>query len=290
MTDYGEIKKMKKILIALMSLVILTSCQTTEKSIKLTTQSGYTSNALSYFPNSKKSNETVFVIMHGKSGKPNVWHHLDLYPKLTNKGYEIIAPKMPWSRDWSGTPNDGILLIDEVVNQIVKRGKKVVLVGHSLGGTNAFIYAAKNPKKGVLGIVTVAPGHMLHRSNKLQRLTANSVEKAQRMVSSGKGNEKSYFTELNTGKTKDIYTTATTYLSYYDTGEFPDIEQLLPNIKLPVLWVAGSRDRLTNIYNMEALFENLPENPKSKYLEIDGGHRNVLANSAKDIMQWVKSL
>ncbi len=281
---------MKKIFLTLVSLLVLTAGQTTEKSIKLTTQSGYTSNALSYLPSNKKSKDIVLVVMHGKSSRPDVWHHLDLYPKLTNQGYEIIAPKMPWSKDWSGTPNDGILLINEVVDQIVKRGKKAVLVGHSLGGANALIYAAKNPKKAVLGIVTVAPGHMLHRSNKLQRLTADSVEKAQKMLSSGKGNEKSYFTEINTGKTKDIYTTAKTYLSYYDTEKFPAVEQLLPDIKLPVLWIAGSSDRLTNIYNMESLFKDLPQNPKSQYLEINGGHKNVLANSAKDIMQWVESL
>ena len=281
---------MKKILAVAVILFSLSACQTTGNSLKYTSQSGYTAESLIYKSDSNKSNNIVFVIMHGKSSKPDAPFRLELYPKLTTEGYEVIAPRMPWSNEWTGTPDDGISLIDEIVSQVAKRGKKVVLVGHSLGGANALIYASRNPKKDVLGVITVAPGHMLHRSNRLQSVTESSVEKARNMVNAGKGDEKEYFKELNTGKIKDVRMSAITYLSYYDIEKFPDVEQLLPDIRLPVLWIAGDSDRLTSIYNMEFLFESLPENVKNIYLEIRGGHKSVLANSAAEMNRWVSNL
>lgn len=281
---------MKKLLAMMVAFFMLSACQTTGKTVKYTTSSGYVTDGLVYLPDTKKSDDIVFVIMHGKSSRPDVPFRLELYHKLSRKGYEVIAPKMPWSKEWEGTPEDGIALINEVVRQVARKGKKVVLIGHSLGGANALIYAAKNPAKEVIGIIAVAPGHMIHRSRKTQEVTAHSVKKAQDMVKSGKGNEKGYFTELNTGRINYIHTTADIYLSYYDIEKFPNIEQLLPHISLPVLWIAGDRDRLTRIYNMEILFENLPDNQKSKYMENSGGHKSVLANSADDIVNWAKTL
>lgn len=281
---------MKNIVAVVVALFVLSACQMTGKSIRYTSPSGYTAESLMYEPVSKKSNNIVFVVMHGKSSEPDEPFRMELYPKLTSNSYEVIAPKMPWSKEWTGTPDDGILLIDEIVRQVALRGKKVVLVGHSLGGAVALIYASKNPENDVLGVITVAPGHMLHKSNRIQRVTASSVEKARSMVNAGKGDEKNYFTELNTGKVKDVRMSAVTYLSYYDIEKFPDIEQLLPDIKLPVLWIAGDSDRLTTVYGMEYLFEGLPENSKNKYLEVSGGHKSVLANSAADMVNWVVKL
>lgn len=281
---------MIKIFVMTISLFVLSACQTTGKNIKYISQTGYSAESLQYKPSSKTSENIVFIIMHGKSGKPSSPFRLELYPKLTKNGYEVIAPKMPWSYEWNGTPDDGISLIDEIISDVASRGKKVVLVGHSLGGANALIYASRKPRSEVLGVITVAPGHMLHKSSRLQRVTESSVEKARSMVRDGKGDEKSYFTEVNTGKVKGVRMRALTYLSYYDIEKFPDVEELLPNIKLPVLWIAGDADRLTSIYNMEFLFESLPENAKNKYLEVNGGHKSVLPNSASVMVDWASKL
>lgn len=281
---------MKKIFAVAITLLTVSACQMAGNSIKYTSPSGYTAESFIYKPDSKISNNIVFVVMHGKSSEPDTPFRLELYPKLTSYGYEVIAPKMPWSKEWTGTLDDGFSLIDEIVSQVAKRGKKVVLVGHSLGGSNALIYASRKPKREVLGVITVAPGHMLHKSNKMQRETENSVEKARSMVNAGKGDDKDYFTELNTGKVKDVRMSAVTYLSYYDLDKFPDVEYLLPNIRLPVLWIAGDSDRLTTIYDMEFLFESLPDDSKNKYLEVSGGHKSVLSNSAADMANWVAKL
>ena len=186
---------MKNIFPVAITLFALSACQMMGDSVKYTSSSGYTAESLIYKPDTQISNNIVFVVMHGKSSEPDAPFRLELYPKLTSYGYEVIAPKMPWSTEWTGTPEDGISLLDEIVNQVVKKGKKVVLVGHSLGGANALIYVSRNPNKEVLGVITIAPGHMLHRSNRMQRVTENSVEKARSMVNAGKGDEKVYFKE-----------------------------------------------------------------------------------------------
>ena len=271
-------------------LLLLSGCQSTGGTKYYKTPSAYTAESLVFFADEKTSRDIVFLVMHGKSSKPDASFRMDLYPELTDKGYEVIAPFMPWSKMWSGTPDDGKALIDEIVDQVAHRGKKVVLVGHSLGGSNALIYAAGKPNKGVIGIVTIAPGHMLHRSNRMQRETAGSVDKARQMVSAGNGNEKEYFSELNTGKVREVYMSANTYLSYYDLDKFPDVELLLTKIKLPVLWIAGDQDRLTTVYDMEFMFEALPDNPDSRYTEIEGNPKSVLPNSAPYIIDWVERL
>jgi pimeloyl-ACP methyl ester carboxylesterase len=285
---------MEKILIVSMLLIwtgLTSGCVTTSQTIKLNTSKNYSTAGSYYLADKSKPNKAIeFIAIHGKSGRPDADHQLNLYPKLTNAGYDVIAIKMPWSRDWDGTLEDGMQIIDAAVSQVVKKGKKVVLIGHSLGGAAVLIYAANSPAKDVAGIVTVAPGHMLHRSNRMQRVSYDSVEKARHMVLEGKANSESSFKVLNTGKVTERYMSAKVYLSYFDTQKFPDIEQLLPDIKLPVLWVAGREDRLTLAYDMEILFEDLVDSKSNKYLEITGDHKSVLANSSMDIISWSESL
>lgn len=277
-------------LILLVAALFLGGCQTVSHT-KLSTENGYTASAATYLPSEDiPGRDIVFIVIHGKSGGPDTPHQLSLYPKLADAGYEIIAPKMPWSRDWEGTLDDGMAIIDAAVSEVTRRQKEVVLIGHSLGGTTALIYASRSPRKGVLGIVAVAPGHMLHRSNRMQQVTADSVTKANRMVARGDGASKATFKELNNGRVRDRYMSADAYLSYYDLRQFPITEKLLPEIQLPVLWIAGEQDRLTQIYHMEALFGALPDNNESEFLEITGDHKGVLANSAAIVILWSEGL
>lgn len=289
--DRNKMHKTLKVLLFVIGVTLLMGCVTTNTSIKLNTSAGYSATGLYYSTvKNKVSKDIVFIAIHGKSGRPDSHHQLNLYHKLTSAGYDVMAIKMPWSSDWNGTLNDGVEIIDAAVSQLVKKGKKVVLIGHSLGGSAVLIYAANNPLKGVVGVVAVAPGHMLHKSNRMQRVSYESVAKARALVLEGKAESDSSFQVLNTGKVSERYMSAKVYLSYFDTQQFPDIEKLLPEIKLPVLWVAGRQDRLTLAYDMEMLFEDLPDNRRNKYLEINGDHKGVLANSSLDIISWSESL
>jgi len=284
-------KKSISVLLLFIFSLLMIACVPTSQSIKLSSATNYYTTASYYLADqAKPTKDIVFIAIHGKSGRIDSDHQLKLYSELTNSGYDVMALKMPWSGDWDGTLEDGMSIIDAAVIQISNKGKKVILIGHSLGGAAALIYAANSPAKGVSGIVTVAPGHMLHRSNRMQRVSYDSVEAARVMVLEGKAESESSFKVLNTGKISERNMSAKVYLSYFDTHEFPNVEQLLPEIKLPVLWVAGREDRLTQVYDMEMLYEGLPNSKSNKYLEITGDHKSVLANSSMDIINWSESL
>lgn len=290
LTDTKEMKTMKNASLLLILLLILSGCQTTGKTVQYRTSSGYMADSLTYGPDDKNSNDIVFIFMHGKGSRPGTPHATSFCEHLAGNNHQVIAPEMPWSENWYGTPDDGIKLIDKLTSALAKKNKKVVLVGHSLGGANAFIYGAGNPNSNVIGIVSVAPGHLLHDSWKIKRVASNSVTKAQNMMNSGKGDAKGDFKGWNNGEYKDYHMAARIYLSYYDTKQFPNVIQLLPDIKTPVLWVAGKSDRLTSIYNMKSLFTKLSDNPKNKYLEIQGSHLGVLPNSVNHLVDWAEQL
>lgn len=282
---------MKKLILLGILSWFLAGCQTTGQTVKVSTTYGFNTDVSEFAPSPKVAEkDIVFIAIHGKSGHPNTAHQSNLYPHLTDQGYRVIAPQMPWSNQWNGSFSDGMQLIDTLINQQVTAGKKVVLIGHSLGGRGVIHYAATHSNPGLKGVVTVAPGHMLHKSKRMQNVTADSVLKAQNMEINGQENEISSFKEQNTGKVSQVRMSAKHYLSYYDVNRFPNIEQDLAQIKAPVLWIAGRGDRLTQVYDMQSLFFELPQHPKNQYLEINGDHKSVLGESAKSIMNWADAL
>lgn len=282
---------MKKLILLGALSWLLTGCQTTGQTIKVETTNGFNTEATEFAPNPKVTEkDVVFIAVHGKSGSPHTSHQSKLYPKLTSQGYQVIAPQMPWSKSWNGSFSDGMQLIDTLINQQAEKGKKVVLIGHSLGGRGVIHYAATHSNPGLAGVVSVAPGHMLHKSKRMQNITADSVLKAQNMELAGQENDASDFKELNTGKVKQVRMSAKHYLSYYDLARFPSVKQDLRAIQIPMLWIAGRNDRLTQVYEMQNLFFELPENDKNQYLEINGDHKSVLEEAAQTIIDWANSL
>lgn len=269
--------------------ILFIGCGTTQ-SVTLKTPKGYQSDSIFYTQKDKKMEDIMFILLHGKASNVNSSFRISTYENLFSKGYEVLVPKMPWSKEWGGTLEDGMNVINSAIDFAVKRDKKPIIVGHSLGGAAAIIYAGTKANKNLHGVVVVAPGHMLHESKKMQRVSSKSLEKAKKMIRNGKGKEKTSFKMLNTGKEYTYYLSPNVFVSYYDTEIFPDITNILGDIKTPFLWIAGEQDRLTQIYNMSDLFEYLPENEKNKYLEHKGKHKSVLPNSSNEIIKWSKTL
>lgn len=259
-----------------------------ESNIKLVTKSGYKANAIYY--NDDDSKDIMFILLHGKSGNIDNKYRVKTYKNLYKKDYEVLAAKMPWSKDWEGTLEDGLELIDSAINFALEKNKKPVLVGHSLGGNISLIYASKNPNKNLLGVITVAPGHMIHQSRKSQEVSKKSLEKAKKMISENKGNEKADFKMLNTGKVKKEYIKAKIFDSYYNLETFPNIMDTLEKVKIPVLWIAGDDDRLTSVYAMEDKFFLIPDNDLNEYIQTEGNHRSVLKKSTQIMINWSEKL
>jgi pimeloyl-ACP methyl ester carboxylesterase len=257
--------------------------------VKLSTPKGFSTNSTLYTQD-ENSSDYLFILLHGKAGNTQSSYRVKTYESLADEGYEVLVPKMPWSKDWEGTLNDGLELIDSSIEYAKSRNKKAILVGHSLGAAVSIIYGSEEPHENLEGIIVIAPGHLLHQSKRMRKTSKKSLEKAINMVDNNQGDEKSNFKMLNTGKTKDYYLKAKVFQSYYDPSIFPDIRDLLEDVEKPLLWIAGKKDRLTKVYSMADLFELLPDNENNEYIEIKGKHTSVLPNSADKIISWSKSL
>ncbi len=284
-------RKLYLLIIGIVTTFIFIGCGVNMQPMQVKTNSGYTAHADNYKVDEKTtSKDIVFIAIHGKGTPVNHPRLTSLYTSLLDNGYETIALEMPWSTNWSGTFEEGLALIDATINNVIASGRKPILIGHSLGAAASLIYVGKNPNNKLLGVIAIAPGHMLHNSNKMQKVTASSVEKAKTLISESKGNVRSSFKELNNGKIRNVTMSAEAYKSYYDTDSFPNVEMLLGDINTPTLWIAGKSDRLTKVYSMSVLFTELAQNSKNKYVLVDGNHTDVVQNSSGTVINWVSGL
>ena len=235
-----------------------------------------------------KNIETIYI--HGKNSKPVIGPSEQMFNFVSGEGYTIYAPEMPWRRDkFRGTQKTANAIIDQLVEKIKSKGKRVVLIGHSLGASYAMIYAAHNGDK-LAGVVPIAFAHVPQMSNLMAEVTGDSVAKANKMVAAGKGKETSDFNDLNKGEAYEIEATAEYFQSFYDPDVLPDASELVRKVTIPVLWISGRRDHLTDVYEHYALFETLPKNSKNQYEEIKGNHGSVIKFSKQTIVEWLDNL
>ena len=230
------------------------------------------------------------IVMHGKTGSPNSDHLPPLYTYLSNAGYDVIAPYMPWSGlDWDGSLCEAMNYIDSLAALEAAKGRSVIVAGHSMGGAHSLIYAATSHSSEVNGIVSLAPGHFPHLSNLMQTVTAPSISLAESMVASGNGDTIATFDILNSGVTLQITASANDYLSFHALDQYPDINDVLPVITLPVLWLAGDADPITIGYNMAVLFTQITS-ANSDHQVITGDHKGVVSNTGAPITAWLSTL
>jgi len=252
-------------------------------------------------PSTTGTSTTTMIVMHGKAGSPLDPYLTPLYTGLATAGYDVIAPYLPWSGlDWDGPMCEAMNYLDELAAQEAVKGNAVIIAGHSMGGAHALIYAATSPAAEVKGIITLAPGHFPHLELPLLTVfdpdtaagITSSIARAETMVANGNGDQLDTFDTLFPDLDNPllpISATANDYLSYHALYQYPDINDVLPTIKLPVIWLAGADDPLTDFYDMPALSSRITS-PNSIYQVVSGNHLGMVSNSAAAIVLWISSL
>ncbi len=102
------------------------------------------------------------VFLHGLSYTANVWQRIGATDLLTEKHVPFLALDMPYGLKTSCQPRNrnpetNVQVLSEAIQSVF--GSAIpVLVGASLGGYIALIYASKFPVKGLL---LVSPAHAL---------------------------------------------------------------------------------------------------------------------------------
>lgn len=283
--------KNSRLLLAAIAMSLLTGFfgGSSHDTVTLTTASGYQSEGWVY--KAKENEQPVgIVFLHGKRGNPGTDHNDKFIKKMRGAGFTVVAPLMPWSqkRGYDGSREQGLELIDAA---IAATGKdKVVVVGHSMGGMGVLQYGAANPDDRVSGLITVAPGHDPNLSGRIRNLTADAAAGACDQRDAGNGRVRSDYPEQNNRNQYNINATAEYYCSYYSVNEYPDTSQIVSGIKRPLLWVAGDGDRLTQVYEMEMLADEIPASTGGRYMELSGKHKSVLFNNTDTMIAWINEL
>lgn len=239
------------------------------------------------------------VLMHGKQGGGPRDTSLDgLHRKLQEAGMEVVKPEMPWSfnrfidGNWDTAMNEIRLHVDKVKQT---GANKVVLIGHSLGSPAAMSYAARHAD--VSAIALLAPGHIPYYfslcvpfSPVKMCAVKEGVEYARQEVESGNGDKKQPLTDINQGRRNAVWMTPRDYLTYFEPTSDAEMAVTAGKIPsgIPVLWVIGDKDFLIR-EGRQYVFDKLPKNPKSKYLEVSANHITTPSVASDEIVQWLKS-
>lgn len=263
-----------------------------------------------------EATDVTIILMHGKNGSPWFSNQIALANELAALGFKVVAPTMPWGRKlyytlnadrtdwvshtyfaWDGDMCQAMNYIQTLVADERALNRRVLLMGHSMGGRHALIYGYLNEGDDILGVITSAPGGLIPLARRAMTETAASREKAKNLVSAGDGDVLETFQTLNTNGLQTITTTANIYRTYHepdpdavpDRTYSPDISNVLANVTEPVLWVVGTDDALKTFYESNNLFGRLPQNSENRYRVLPGDHLSVLLNESTPIYEWFTS-
>jgi pimeloyl-ACP methyl ester carboxylesterase len=125
---------------------------------------------------------------------------------------------------------------------------KVALLGHSRGGNQTARFAAANPDAPVTAVILVAPqtwsedDAAADYEKRYGKELATLVTRARQLDAEGKGG--SLLDHVDFIYCPDTTATAAAFVSYYAPDERMDTPRLIPEIKAPVLVIAGSEDEV----------------------------------------------
>lgn len=123
--------------------------------------------------------------------------------------------------------------------RIASRGKRVVLVGHSMGAVKSIYYAAKRNPAAVAAVVAINPprfAHTLWMQHPKAEAFRASWNEARHLVATGRGNS-----FLCVTQPVPFVATASGFLAKYGPSDDYDIVRLLPRVECPVLVLVGTR-------------------------------------------------
>jgi predicted alpha/beta-hydrolase family hydrolase len=232
------------------------------------------------------------VLMHGKGGMPEGRMMAPLISALTEAGFLVSMPEMPWSRDrrYDADYRQAMAEISKEVAALREKGaKKIVVAGQSQGANAALGFGAL--VGGVDGIAAIAPGHVPEYFATLGPV-AEALAKAKELVAAGKGDEKGDYPDVNQGVDATVTATASVYLSHFDPDGpavmYRNAAAIRPGI--PLLWIYGERDRPNVRRGQDYAFDRAPAHPKNRYVVVGGGHGATPRIGAPDIVEWIRSL
>ena len=233
----------------------------------------------------------IVISLHGKEKGRTHDGNIEFAEQLASAGFTSYTPQMPWY-DYSAPVSTAYKLLDVLVKKVAKNEQKVVVAGHSQGAPYALFYTTDHePPSNVVASILLAPGHLIHRSRKIQEATASSVARAKQLVAQGKGEEDQIFTDFNKGGGKGYKTITTTpaiYLTYFDLDTSSNFLELITQARKPIFWIDGEKDGLARRMDYAGIYETAREHPQNKYATVRGGHVSMWRHAAGPVIEWLQ--
>jgi pimeloyl-ACP methyl ester carboxylesterase len=232
---------------------------------------------------------TGVVLMHGKTGSPG--NNLsELAAALRKEGAVVVMPEMPWSRSriYNASYQDAMREIEGAVTDLRKRGaKSVVIAGQSIGANAAIGYGVRHDD--IAAVIAIAPGHN-PQAESFRKKTGASVQEAKKLEAAGQGDKVQSFVDFNQGRVFDVRASAKVYLSYLDPDGPAAMGRNAAAMKpVPFLLAIGREDQFFDRAR-RVVYTPAAKNPKSRYVEVGGGHMATPRLAAGAIVDWLKSL
>jgi pimeloyl-ACP methyl ester carboxylesterase len=240
------------------------------------------------FVSSNAGSDIGVVVLHGKQGAPGDRTIAPLIRELMLAGYAVRAPQMCWSgnRIYDATFPGCLRDIDTAVAAVRAGGaRRIVVAGQSLGALAALVYSAQHLD--LAGVIALAPAGTPSRLARNPRV-AQSIARARQMLAAGQGEQRTNFDDVNAGVNFTVYTTPAIFLSFMDPSGPADFVASLPQIRVPVIWVAGTQDPSQD--QAQALFGRLPANPLSRFIQVTSTHLGTPQAGASSVLDWLKTL
>jgi pimeloyl-ACP methyl ester carboxylesterase len=220
-------------------------------------------------PAKVKRDDIVIVFLHEALGSIGQWRN---FPEMLCKELELDGFVYERQGHGSSSPfseaRTALYLHDyawqelpEIIETVFPIEKKLILVGHSDGGTIALLYAARYPKR-VIATITMA-AHVINEPE-----TINGIYPAIEAFKAGKlDGLKKYHGE----KTLDLFNAwSQTWLS--EDFKTWDICQDIRALESPVLSIQGANDQYGTLKQLDLIENNISTHVKTHLLPNCGHH------------------
>jgi pimeloyl-ACP methyl ester carboxylesterase len=211
---------------------------------------------------------------------------------LDDAGDATAAPELCWSsnRAYDKALPDCLKEVDAAMTGLRAKGGSVVIAGVGGGALLAIDYAVSHPE--VAGVIAIAPVGDPPDPARYPDFAA-ALKQAQAAVKSRKGNQPASFVDLAHGQPVTITATPAAFLSFHDAKSLVATvrsvkAKLLPKLKAPLLWIAGTRDM--SQASTRAVFAAAPNNKLSAYERVDADHAGTADAAAAPVIAWLKTL
>ena len=167
---------------------------------------------------------------------------------------------------------------------------KVALLGHSRGGNQTARFAAEHGEAPLTAVILVAPQTWSEAyaaedyQKRYGKELAPQIERARRLDAEGKGG--SLMEHVDFVYCPDSSATAAAFLSYYAPDPRMDTPHLIPEIKAPVLVIAGSEDEV--VTGLVEKVQPLADGKRVTLTVLDGADhffRDLYADEIADAVQ-----